>query len=424
MFTGRVRCRGMSPASAPAERPALDKPTLAILALTYAFCAANMLRVIVAPDTTVPPWDFSCFWYAGQAWLAGVSPYDAAAAASAGPAPEYFSDRPFFYPPASRPLFEAFALVPFEASRNAFAVLSVTLWAAICAVVTLRLPTAWPPLVRHAAMPVFISIVMIPARMSVEEGQTVVILVAAVAALVMLGHRRADRVHWLPMALILTALSLKPQLGLPIAAVAVLRWADWRGVAAASLLVGTLTLYGAAGRPDVFLAEFLHNLSLYGDYPENQPTTTSGSPTLIALAGLPKPPSLLLAGLATLAGLGAALSRLPREQALLLGLSVALLILPNHRHGYLLLVPLIPVVLAAPRPARVVMGGASLMMAYSMVVRYFSDPQHYFGTFAVDALTETAAIVLFAGAAAAWLLPSALPQRSELLVERPHGVVA
>ena len=385
---------------------AARSPRALFCALVIVAAAANMLRTILHAPEAVQPWDFICFWTAGHAWSLGASPYDMTLAVNA--VPEGFTQWPFVYPPAARVLFEPFGRLPFALSWALYKIAQTACWGAACWLVARRVGAPGGTLAPTAALAGYLGFVSYPALASTASGQVVAFLVLALARLLALPEGRGA---WARTALILVVLSLKPQLGLPLAVVIVARWADWRAVVAASVVLGALTLWGCLGRPDLILPEFAANLALYGEQGPNGVFKTSGLPLMLALAGLPWPTGAWPALLSLVPAALVAASRLPRERALLVATVSLLLVQPNHEHGYLLLIAFVPTVLAAPRAFRTAFLACGAGFALSVPLGLALGPAGPAGLF-LGPVIDAACIAVLFGATIRWLSwkPSAARQ--------------
>lgn len=368
-----------------------DRFATILAGVVYAVTAIFLFSTPYLPNAAVSGWDFIHFWSAGRAWLSGLSPYDASLAADSVPAP--FVVRPFFYPPMVRPLFEIFGFFDFATARAGFAAVSAALWIGVGILTSRALPTEWPAAARLVALPLAIGFLIIPVRLSTEIGQVAVLVVAAVAAL--LWSKRT--IHsWITVGLVLMVLSLKPQIGLPLAVVIGLRWGDWRSVGLATGLVLALFLYGCGGSPGSTVSQFIANAGAYSQFPENAPGATSGLPLVLSALGLPSFSGFAYLAAAMVGAVIIAFSASTKEAALLWTAVFSLLTQPSHGHDYLVLIPMIPIILRQGEVWRYGAACGALLISQGPMLATLAPSRVLADHFLFSAVIDTAGIALIA----------------------------
>jgi hypothetical protein len=286
-----------------------------------------------------PSADYQFIWLAGLMWADGIDPYTQAYHALAE---EMFPDgrvpHAWYYPPNWWPVATAMARLPFEASLEAWRILSsgalilsciLVTWATVGLTSTRGFAT-FAALAAGASLfsatPIFLSL-----------GQTSVALILGMA-LTLVALVRRSRVL---AALGVVLLMLKPQLGLPVSIFLLMSPYWWPSLlaAAAATLAAAAPAVALPGLPG-FLSAYLEIISGYDGHGPAHPANMTGLRTLVFAATGVSGASLVHIAVAcgAAAVLGALHAR--RDSGALLFAMVALLafLVPLHLYDLTFLV--------------------------------------------------------------------------------------
>lgn len=355
--------------------PAVRAGYLALAALSAGFLAWNAW-----PNANYYPVDFKYFWLAGTLWNAGISPYGPDLLALG--AIEFPNDRinPFFYPPNWRAIAGGVALATPKQAE--------TLWAAASAgalmlaswqlaLLSQRFAASQSAPRMFAIYFFLIACVAHGGEIAILIGQPTPFILVALTTL-LFSIDRSDA--WLA-TIAMTALFLKPQLSIPIAAAAMFVPLLRTPTIIAGGITGLLALFGLGlqASTETFFA-FLSNLETYKIFPENWPIHMSGPNFLLALVDADAINAFALLGACIVLAIGGAVFLLrqrielqQRDNALALLLYASLcaaFLMPTHNSDFLAAMPAILLVMRCSGIARILLllGLFLLMRSMSLSV--------------------------------------------------------
>jgi hypothetical protein len=188
------------------------------------FIAIACVVTAVVSKINLPGRDFIQFWTAGRALQAGVSPYDQNFEAITQQQNgwdlrrEPIPFQPYFYPPWLAILMWPLAWLPYSLARDIGS--AVNLMALVTSLVLMARAAKRPLGPMTLAVVIFMGFTFLPILNSLGVGQLHAVLLLILAGLVWSLDRQHDRFAGICLGL----LSIKPQIGLIIAAFLIVHW--------------------------------------------------------------------------------------------------------------------------------------------------------------------------------------------------------
>ncbi len=320
-----------------------------ILVVAYSIIAfATIIQPMIAGPREYPI-DFYYFWAAGSLWADGASPYSPIFFSFFDTYPEIHSGsaiRPFFYPPN---IIVLFAPLGIFGMYGAWSLMSLAnLSALLLAGLLIAKLTRHIGLTKTLLYPTLLHFSIICLGWSIGKlffihAQPMPIIYAAFLSVVIGAIERRK----IPIILGLTVCLMKPGLGLPIAFACLLTAHTRTPALLAGIITAILCAVGlASGGIITNSMQFLENLSLYSQYPENSAIQMSGFGLLVSYL-LGSAPSVfiwlalcLFVVAAMRLHMAAALASTGREEndaaaLIIFAAAAALLLIPGHNNYFL-----------------------------------------------------------------------------------------